>query len=681
MKSRIPFGLLMMLTALVMSLIPAATISTQSAQALSTCDSAQFVADVTVPDNTLINPGATFIKTWRLKNTGVCQWTTSYQLVFASGIKMSGPDSVAFPKAVLPGQTVDLSVTLIAPNASGTLRGNWQLKNGAGGLFGIGVSHSNPFWVQIKVVSPTQNITAYDFVANMCSAQWSYDGGPIPCPINVNKLLFGYVQTVAHPVLEDGTTSSFPALLTIPQSKYNSLIRGSFPVADILRGDHFQALIGCQFNAVNCYVTFEVGYQVGDSLFTLWKSKEKYDGLMTQADVDLTRIANLKANLVLTILSTGPFEGDQPLWVNPRIVRAAAVPITTPTPIPPTATPTSVGPTAVPTTTTLCDKAQFISDITVPDGTVFTPGTPFTKTWRLKNVGTCTWTTAYSLVFASGERMSGADLPLPVTVTPGQIVDLSVNLIAPAQIGSYRSYWQFKNAGGALFGIGSNGLSPFFADIKVAGTSTATPTRTGVPATNTPTSTPTGTSVPATGTPTFTPTRTTVPATATPTRTTAPATPTATSSTTANWSTYQNVKYGFFFKFPPGSTLSNQTDNGGHLDLPILVSGTNLLQKTLDVGVAEGVSPCKSPVSNPSIPPTNVTFNGIQFLKETYSIGATSHVGDFTAYSTAKGTACITLTFMLYSVVPGVITTPPPVYDPVAESAVFSTIMSTYGNQ
>jgi hypothetical protein len=77
----------------------------------------------------------------------------------------------------------------------------------------------------------------------------------------------------------------------------------------------------------------------------------------------------------------------------------------------------------------------------------------------------------------------------------------------------------------------------------------------------------------------------------------------------------------------------------------------------------------------------NVTFNGIPFLKEKWQDGAMSHRGDTTAYSTAKGNACISLTFLLWSVVPEVMETPPPPYDPVAESAVFTTIMSTYSNR
>ena len=645
MKSRIAFGLAMMLAAVALSVLPAATLTVHPAQALGTCNAAQFVADVTVPDNSVINPGATFVKTWRLKNTGVCQWNTSYTLVYVSGTQMGGTTSVAFPGAVPLGQTVDLTVTLTAPNAYGTFRGNWQLRNASGEIFGIGTSHANPFWVQIKIVSASQNITAYDFVDNMCSAHWSYDGGPIPCPINTNKLLYGYVQSIGNPVLENGTTSAVHGLLTIPQSHYNGLIRGSFPVTDIFRGDHFQALVGCQFNAVNCFVTYELEYQVGDSLFTLWKSKEKYDGLMTQVDVDLTQIAGLKARLVLTILAAGPFEGDQPLWVAPRIVRSVAGPVNPPA----TLVPTSVVPTFVPTSTLGCDRAQFIGDVSVPDGSTFTPNASFTKTWRLKNTGACTWTTAYSLVFASGNRMSGPDSFLPLAVVPGQTIDLVINLTAPNLAGSYRGYWQLKNASGGLFGIGTNANDPFFVDINVSGTAVISPT-------------PTRTTAPATVTPTFTPT------------------PTATSSTTGNWSTYQNVKYGFNFKFPPGSTDANQSDSGGRVFLPI-TAGTNLLQKYLDVNVAEDVSPCKSPGSNPTAPSQNVTFNGIQFLKEAWVEGAMSHRGDYTAYSTVKGNACITLKFLLWSVVPGVLETPPPVFNSEAESAVFTTILSTYGNQ
>jgi hypothetical protein len=117
--------------------------------------------------------------------------------------------------------------------------------------------------------------------------------------------------------------------------------------------------------------------------------------------------------------------------------------------------------------TAVCDQGQFIKDVTIPDGTTFAPGDTFTKTWRIRNSGTCTWS-GYSLVFDSGDAMSGTSPTTIGTVGPGQEVDLSVNLTAPATNGSYRGYWRIRNPSGVLIPIlnGHQGQS-FFVDIKV----------------------------------------------------------------------------------------------------------------------------------------------------------------------------------------------------------------------
>lgn len=447
----------------------------ETAHAASACNAAAFVADVTIPDGTYINPGAAFVKTWRLKNAGTCTWNTSYGIVFDTGNQMGGPDLVLLPKYVSPGQAVDVSVTLKAPTTAGIFRGYWKLKSDSGQLFGIGAAASSSFWVQIRVLTPLDTTVSYDFVAEMCSGQWIYDGGPIPCPVNSNKKQFGYVLKLDNPTLETGLPAGAPGLLTIPQDKYNGLIRGMFPIDDIFRGDHFRATIGCQYGATNCYVTYAIEYELGGDFFTLWKFRERYDGLVAPVDVDLTRLANIKnLRLVLSVFATGPATPDQPLWIAPRIERSISAPAATLTPIPPTSTvPTN---TPVPTAGAGCDKVQFVSDITVPDGTTFAPNANFTKTWRLKNVGTCTWTTAYSVAFVTGDRMGGVDTLLPETVVPGQTVDVGVNLTAPSLAGSYRGYWELKNASGALFGISSTFDKPFWVDIKVAGSSTSATT-------------------------------------------------------------------------------------------------------------------------------------------------------------------------------------------------------------
>jgi hypothetical protein len=106
----------------------------------------------------------------------------------------------------------------------------------------------------------------------------------------------------------------------------------------------------------------------------------------------------------------------------------------------------------------------------VPDGTAFKPGESFVNTWRLKNTGTSTWTPAYSVVFVSGNQMGGpASAPLPNNVPPGQTVDISINLVAPNDSGSYFSYWTLRNPSQNTFGVGPGSDQPFYVLINVQG--------------------------------------------------------------------------------------------------------------------------------------------------------------------------------------------------------------------
>src|SRR5512147_1892432 len=117
---------------------------------------------------------------------------------------------------------------------------------------------------------------------------------------------------------------------------------------------------------------------------------------------------------------------------------------------------------------TLCNSAQFVSDLTIPDGSAFAPGATFTKTWRLLNNGTCAWTTSYSLTWAGGDRMNApASIKLPVNVPPGQMLDISINLIAPGTTGHYKALFKISDTVGAQFGIGDSASDAFWADINV----------------------------------------------------------------------------------------------------------------------------------------------------------------------------------------------------------------------
>jgi len=108
---------------------------------------AGYVTDVTIPDNTLLEPRDSFVKTWRIHNSGTCDWDPGFKLVFVDGDHMGGPGSVAV-NATAAGGTTDVSVELIAPSSPGTYRGNWRLQAGMGTFFG------STFYVQIVVPDP-----------------------------------------------------------------------------------------------------------------------------------------------------------------------------------------------------------------------------------------------------------------------------------------------------------------------------------------------------------------------------------------------------------------------------------------------------------------------------------------------------------------------------------------------
>jgi hypothetical protein len=171
------------------------------------------------------------------------------------------------------------------------------------------------------------------------------------------------------------------------------------------------------------------------------------------------------ANLLMTQLA-GVTTSAAAATATP-IPTANATPIETsllptPTGIPLTA---SVTPTCSPVPV---DAAEFIMDVTIPDGTWLSPGVSFVKTWRLRNRGTTTWTTAYALVFANGAHMNGlALIPLPGMVAPGGVIDVSVTLVAPNSPGTYKGYWELRSATGILFGVGPKADKPLSVNIKV----------------------------------------------------------------------------------------------------------------------------------------------------------------------------------------------------------------------
>lgn len=470
MKKRI--GLLLILLLSMMLFSPIGDIGVKEVSAGGYCDWVRFVADVTIPDGVPVDPGYVFRKTWRLKNIGTCTWTRSYKLVFVSGEQMGGLSGVNLPRDVAPGQTIDLTIGMTAPLAPGLYRGFWQLQNPAGGLFGIGSTATNPFFVEIEVVSKAAPV--FDFVANAPAANWRTEAtGPVVYPSPYGNP-FGFVLPVERPILENGIPSPGFGLLMGPPAIVHEQIFGIFPFYEVKRGDRFQTMVGCEYGSNTCSVRFVLQYKdENQHIRSFWNIDKSYKSSFTRVNLSLNPLAGRRLQFILLVRPGNNPLGDHALWANPVIVNssAPAPEIATVTPLPETPLPDLPTPVSTTLPYTGCDRATFISDVTVPDGTSFAPGQAFTKTWRLKNTGRCTWGTDYALVFSTGDQMGGPTvMNLPNPVAPNQTIDLSVNLTAPSSPGNYRGQWFLRNASGGLFGIGLQANRPFWLSIGVTGT-------------------------------------------------------------------------------------------------------------------------------------------------------------------------------------------------------------------
>ena len=170
-------------------------------------------------------------------------------------------------------------------------------------------------------------------------------------------------------------------------------------------------------------------------------------------------------------------------------------PTVTATPLPPTATVHATAATMTATRPSTGgginsgDNAAYVTDVTIPDGTVVAAGTQFVKTWTVKNTGTTTWTKDYQLIYLDGVMGTNnlQAVKLSKAVAPGETIDISVDFTAPQTNGSYISYWKMYNASGYVFGDALNVQfsvgtpSPTTAGATATATVTETPTLTATP--------------------------------------------------------------------------------------------------------------------------------------------------------------------------------------------------------
>ncbi len=614
----------------------------------SACDKAAFVVDVTVPDGTYFAPGAAFSKTWRLKNTGTCTWTTSYKAYFYTGEQMGAPNAVNMPKQVRRGETVDLTINMTAPESPGLHRGDWVLSNAEGFLFGTGSPAVNPFWLQINVAGGTAQGNGYDFAANACAAQWRNGSVNLPCPGSDGDAN-GFVIPQDTPHLEDGTFATLPGLLVVPRNRFDGYTQGVYPAFTVQPGDRFQAMVGCEFGA-KCYVTFRLDYMnAAGKVSTLSSWRERSEGRFLNVDQDLSTLAGQSVRFILTLSAAGSTTGDRAIWGAPHIQRRAVVLPITPTP---TASPTLPPPgddwltyTSLnyayqfryPAQSVVSEENEFGARIDLP----FTPGTNLREKYLQLQV-------QIDPAVCRTPAAGGIPPTPPVTVVINGLTFLKETWLEGVTGRSYdwTSYSTQQGPVCVSFGFVLKSLNPGAMDSPPPQFDKAAESAVFGQIVNS---------------------FFWLPGTATPTPTVPPI--------PEDWVTgsADHIR----FKYPSNAQVIEQTNEHVRINLPF-TAGTNLHEKYLDVRIIDNPTTCTNALNTQAQFSENVTINGVQFLKESGGEGAAGNQYDWVAYSSLRNGVCASMGFVLHSVNPGALPTPPPLFDKTAESVVFDQIMSVF---
>ncbi len=380
-------------------------------------DRAAFIGDVTIPDNTTVVAGTSFVKTWRLRNDGTCIWGQGYSLVFVEGERLSGSATVPLGGETRPGNTVDVSVNMTAPAIAGRYRSAWKLLSASGIAFGVGRNGATPIYAQVAVGLPPVDKGSISGRVwhDVCAVG---NGGPVG-----DCVPDGQGSYRANGVLEPGEPGIGRVVVAL-------------------------GVGACPSTGLDTAATNAAGVYSFPNL----------DAGTYCVSVDATQPTNTSVLLPGRWTAPAPDQDSLALTLAPRENKPNV----------------NFGwdYQFLPPVVGACSyKATYVADVTIPDNTTLAPGASFVKTWRVRNDGTCTWgpgRALHTLAFIGGDKLGGPDsMEFPGQVSPGGVVDVSVSLKAPTLDGPYRSEWKLRTNDGTLVGVGPSGMNPLSVQIVV----------------------------------------------------------------------------------------------------------------------------------------------------------------------------------------------------------------------
>ena len=285
------------------------------------CLQITYVGDLSIPDGTKLNAGSAFTKAWRLQNSGSCKWDAGFDIVFVKGNQLGANTAYDLPYEVAPGQTIDISINMLAPSVNGKYSSDWMLKSSNGVTFGTGSDSKGPFWVRMESING-QGVV-YNFAESVCSATWTNSlRKTLKCPGDEKDVKNGYAVSKGSPIREDGATENEIGLITRPNQDADGYMQGIYPAFTVKDGDKFRATLQCEGGSTGCDIKFELYYTIeGQKATGLGQWLEVYDKNWKYVEVDLSALAGKQTVFTLVVWNKGSAQNNRGLWLFPIIYR------------------------------------------------------------------------------------------------------------------------------------------------------------------------------------------------------------------------------------------------------------------------------------------------------------------------------------------------------------------------
>jgi uncharacterized protein affecting Mg2+/Co2+ transport len=378
--------------------------------------SAAFISDVTIQDGSVQLANSTVKKVWSVKNDGTMKWPEGSYLEFVSGSivpsSLDTKNNKRFPLPLAaPGETVNIAINMVLPSLSGRHRGEFHLMSASGEKF----DHHFRLWVDTVV--PTPRLSKEEFLA-MCPT--FLQDAEVKAEV---ESMLGVGEVVHHNIICDGCN-----MTPIKGVRYKCTTCSDFDLCE-----------ACEAK----------GEHPSDHIFL--KAKRSLRGPPLASRISVTSPSAIRR---CPFVRARQQHAEQQQPHNPRVLlgnwrRSGCGEQKCP------ATPEKFATTA---TATGIPKAQFIADITIPDGSPQIASTQIVKTWSMKNIGSASWPEGVKLAFVGGQL--GPDTEdkeaLSITAVPtcaaGETLHLSVKVKMPSEPGRYTGYYRLITKDGHRFG-------------------------------------------------------------------------------------------------------------------------------------------------------------------------------------------------------------------------------------